>query len=498
MKNIALHIFFLLLTLTVAAQQNNVPAQAKQKFNQTEKSAEQVTDTKKQQAEQLNQTTQSTFSTKRYSVQGEQRLSSFKRDPSKGKFSNLNAKKQNYISPFRPNAAGDRFKSSLSGDWQFQQDANGNNLESLKEKGTTIFTDDVGYQKMKNQKFEPKNISGSDLKGDAASKLKDASKNPDTGLDAVKSSSKKLLTVDKPTMFGAEPENPEGSTQQYSEKLKKQMKDSLVGEKVMKAWDALEPLAKKNASEQDYLDALNGAKPSNAFDKGVADASAQGQQMNGLNDQIDARDLSALRLPDSILSDLEPLRHYRVPDKYAGLVDSLRDINLNKNELVMDEKKLSEEAKAAIVKKKPRPFDKFYGEAIVGYLKDGKATLFQASPSLGYHFTDNLSLGMGPNILGRVEEKKLTVTVGFRSFMKLEMLKHRAYLQVEDNVNPTAAKTEVLLRSPHNILTGGGVVLPISKKIGLNACVLYRINNHDTDPSSPWVVRLGISSLKLK
>jgi hypothetical protein len=304
-------------------------------------------------------------------------------------------------------------------------------------------------------------------------------------------------------MYGQEPDDVSGSPAVYSEKIKQQIKDSLGWEHLEKFANVLSTVAKKDVSQQDFINALNKAAPDNKA-LGMVDLNSgklnadDGSKLTGLHHQIENPDLSKLRLPDSVLSELEPLRNYTVPDKYAAIVDSLRDVFMENSNMQLEEKKLSEDAKAEIAKKKPGPFDKFYAEAILGYLKDGKATLFQLSPSAAYHFTDNISLGAGPNILGRLEGKKLNITMGFRTFVKAEIFKQRAYLQVEDDVNPAPVKREMLWTSPHNILTGGGVLFPISRKMAINMCVLYRINNHGSDPSSPWVFRLGLSSMKLK
>jgi|GEM_PF-3478110 len=423
----------------------------------------------------------------------------------------LKLKSQNYLADFNTKSASAYFRNSLARDWQFTADGSGNNAGQLKNQAIGIFTGHPSLNKFDQLKLEAGNlrmpemddISTSDIKAKASEYLEKQLESENKAVGEIKEASKKLMSVEKASLYGQVPEDLSRSTKVYSEKIKQKIKDSLRLEQVEKYANALSTLAKKDVSEQDFINALNKVAPENNV-LGKVDVNTHtlnadnGEQLKNIHGQIEDFDLSKMRLPDSILSELEPLRSYTVPDKYTRLVDSLRNEYSQYSNMALDEKKITEETKAVVAKRKPDFLQKFYAEAILGYLKDGKATLFQASPSAGYHFTDNLSVGLGPNVLGRIEGKKVSVTMGLRSYVKAEIFKQRAYLQVEDNVNPAPVKPEVLWKSPHNILGGGGILFPISGKLALNACILYRFNNHDTDPSSPWVFRLGLSSMKLK
>jgi len=121
----------------------------------------------------------------------------------------------------------------------------------------------------------------------------------------------------------------------------------------------------------------------------------------------------------------------------------------------------------------------------------------QIAPSWGYHFTNTISVGLGPQIAIQYQEKKLNGVVGFRSFIKAEFFKQRGYFQVEDNIGQSQVNSDALRQTKHSILVGGGGILPISKKIGINLSVFYRVNQKDVQPGgSPWVFRVGLSSIK--
>lgn len=141
-------------------------------------------------------------------------------------------------------------------------------------------------------------------------------------------------------------------------------------------------------------------------------------------------------------------------------------------------------------------------------LPDKQVTIFQLSPSLGYHLTPTFSIGLGPNLLLQGEKQKIGSQWGMRSFVKNEFFNQRLYAQVEDLINfPQMSYQEVesgKFDSQHNLLIGAGYVLPFSKSFGLNSSLLYRIAGQDNVPgnintaSSPWVIRIGISSIKEK
>lgn len=293
-----------------------------------------------------------------------------------------------------------------------------------------------------------------------------------------------------------------GAKKIYSEKQLEQLRDSLGGATFDSLFQLASVLAKKEVSKEDFLDAIGsslpGTSPLNNVNMDEQSLNVPGAETLS-NMPASMSDLSKVKLPQSALSELPPLSGNEVSDRYLKLVDSLRDLNLKKERLTLEEKKIEDDVKAAIVQEKPKFLDKSYFEGIVGYLKDGDVTLLQASPSLGYHFTSSLSVGAGPSILLRAEDKQWSTSFGFRSFLKAELLRRRVYLQLEDDVKPGRIDAERTFRTPHSILLGGGGLIPLTKKMAINPSLLYRINNDQSAaPTSPWVFRLGISTIKPK
>ncbi len=69
-----------------------------------------------------------------------------------------------------------------------------------------------------------------------------------------------------------------------------------------------------------------------------------------------------------------------------------------------------------------------------------------------------------------------------RTFTKMEVWKQRAYFQLEDNINQAKINAESIRRSTHDVLGGVGAILPVTKSLGLNLCVMYRLNNDAGTP----------------
>jgi hypothetical protein len=74
------------------------------------------------------------------------------------------------------------------------------------------------------------------------------------------------------------------------------------------------------------------------------------------------------------------------------------------------------------------------------------------------------------------------------------------YIQLEDNIDPLEINTESIAQTKHSVLAGGGCLLPILKTMAINPSIFYRVNNSDTQfaNGSPWVFRMGISSISKK
>jgi hypothetical protein len=122
----------------------------------------------------------------------------------------------------------------------------------------------------------------------------------------------------------------------------------------------------------------------------------------------------------------------------------------------------------------------------------------QVSPGLGYRVKENFSIGLGPTLLLSRQNEKWNVSLGYRAFAKYEIFHQRAYLQTEYLQDPGQVNSEYFRQSKHSILAGAGYLLPLSKKLAINICLLYRVNNtaYSQGVQSPWVFRLGLSTIK--
>jgi hypothetical protein len=302
-------------------------------------------------------------------------------------------------------------------------------------------------------------------------------------------------------------DNLAGAKKIYSEKYKKKLYDSLGLKEADSIFNVASAFSKKEVSKEDLLQSINSSFPAdqklNSAGLNTNQEALQApneQKINSLPTSFDKSDLAKVKLPADVLTELPPIHGKQVDKTYMKLVDSMRLINLKAENLKMKEETVNKDIKAAIFKEKESFLHKSYIEGVVGYLQTGKVTLFQASPSFGYHFTNFLSLGIGPNILVKYEDNKFNASVGLRYFSKIEFFQRRAYLQAEDNIMPANVNTEYVNKSGHAVLVGGGVLLPITKSIALNPSLMYRISttNGANSSGTPWVFRLGISSIKVK
>ncbi len=311
-----------------------------------------------------------------------------------------------------------------------------------------------------------------------------------------------VSTLQKQIEAGNLKETLTGTKKVYSDKYKRNMRDSLGLQKADSIFKVANAFAKTPTPEEDLLKKINSPLPPPAMDSKSMRGMAKDSLQQGTSDwktmaeQAKNNDLSNFKLPDSLLSELKPLSGRTIDSKYVEDIDSVRDAALKVKKLSMDEEKLTDEIKRTAFKDKPRFTDKIYFEGILGFVNDSTVTIAQISPSLAYRFAKFFSVGAGPTLSVQVQEKKVNLTGSVRSFVKGEIFKQRAYLQVEDNFAPrTAINREILSNSKHAVLAGGGGLLPLSKKIALNLAVLYRINGEDTR-QTPWVFRIGISSIK--
>jgi hypothetical protein len=280
----------------------------------------------------------------------------------------------------------------------------------------------------------------------------------------------------------------------YSEKALKKIYDSLGLSKM----DTLLALAasKREVTKEEMLDAINFSMPSTPSDKLSGEDYLN--ESKKLAEGYQRPDLSTMKLPTDALRELPPMRGYQIPSDSIPFLDSLRNLNLKRSDLKLKQTEVSGDLEEAIAKEKSKFWDRAYIDGVLSYLKDGDANLFQLSPSLGYHFTSRLSVGLGPSVLVKSERKKWSVAVGYRAFLRIDVLPKRLYAQLEDNVEPGSIHSENIQGTKHSILTGAGLLVPVSRLAAINVLLMYRVNNENYAGCnvSPWVFRLGISNFK--
>jgi hypothetical protein len=260
---------------------------------------------------------------------------------------------------------------------------------------------------------------------------------------------------------------------------------------------------KKELSEADMLALVNQKFP------GTPSAlRSQNEATSTAKDSLEAAspgvdkvpNLNSLKLPLDALQQLSPLPGSLVKSKYLKGLDSLRRINLSDEKLKYEERAISERAKLGKIQEKPTFRQRSYFEGVLGLVTGKSLTLYQASPSLGYHFTNSLSLGAGPTVQVIAVEKEVKFNGGVRAFSKVEFLKRQLYLQLEDQMNPWSPRDERIALDKHNVMVGGGVLLSMKAPITLNFSMMYRLNESTVTMSdlSPLVFRIGISSVKIQ
>jgi hypothetical protein len=291
----------------------------------------------------------------------------------------------------------------------------------------------------------------------------------------------------------------------HSDKYIQKMYDSLGIKKADSVFKVASKLAKTEIPKEDLLDKVNAPLKEKtpegmSFDEKTQSLKmADADKLQGLPGKASDIDLASLQLPPDALAELGPLSGNLVDAESLPVVDSMRQVITKAKGYRLDEDQMTEELKRTALEKKPTFFDKSYMEMIVGFVNNTSAvTIVQIAPAWGYHFTDEFSVGLGPTVSVELEErKKINALIGFRSFVKAEFFKQRAYAQVEDNVSQFKLNQDDIGRTTHSLLVGGGGVLPLGKKLGINVAIFYRVNQKDVQPGgNPWVFRIGLSSIK--
>jgi hypothetical protein len=368
-----------------------------------------------------------------------------------------------------------------------------------------------GFQKPDLRKPEIQTLSVDDLKnGDTQEKVKNKLQtkvNPES--DKV---TKKLHKADSVRQVAYDTQNLvdsvmhlESTSKIFSEKYKKKIYDSLGLAKADSIFKVGQNLAAAAVSEDEFLRRLNTplADKTKGFDSlaGLNQdmlLSKYGNSISQYQNKI-PKDLSAIKLPDSILSQLAPLRSGVFDSKYVKAADSMRNVYLKSKNLKLDEDQISDEIKKSEIVKNSKFIDKVYFEGILQYKNDSTLKIVQFAPSMAYQFTSNFSFGAGPNVSIELQKKKIIGITGIRSYLKYQLMGQRAYLQVEDNIENIKFGPELTRKKNiHSVLVGAGGILGLWGKIGINYSILYRVNSPQTNVlhRSPWVFRIGLSSIK--
>ena len=295
-----------------------------------------------------------------------------------------------------------------------------------------------------------------------------------------------------------------GTNRIYSEKFKRSVYDSLGASKADSLFNVVSPYLKNPVSKEDLIAKINtplSEQPPMPEGVGYDEktgtlTSEDADKLQQLPEQATNKDLTKLKLPDSLLSELPPLSGAVIDSSYLRYIDSVRLASMEAKGLMLDEKQITEEIKQSALKEKPGFLDKLLFEGIVGYMQDTSFTIVQITPALAYQMK-SLTIGAGPMLSAEFKEKKIGGQFGLRTFAKYDVYKQFVYWQLEDQMEQSKLDKEDIKKSRHSVLTGAGFIVPITKGLAININLLYRINQEHINPQgSPWVFRIGLSSFK--
>jgi hypothetical protein len=306
-----------------------------------------------------------------------------------------------------------------------------------------------------------------------------------------------------------------GAKRIYSHKYIQKLYDSLGLKKADSVFQVAKRFSRTEVPKEDLLNRLNTDINEKSEAAGIDYDKKTGapkgddfEKLNALPDEYDklkeggagvlkGKDIADLKLAGEELVDLPPLRSLQVDTENMPVIDSMRKVAMKAKNIRLDENRLTDEIKRSSFKKNLSFLDKSYFEGILGVIDDTTFTIVQISPSLGYHLTKTFSIGLGPVLSLEYQHRKVNAVVGFRSFIKNEFWKQRAYLQFEDNARPSLNGIESIRTLQHSLLAGGGGLLPISDKLAINIGIFYRVNQDQVQfGGSPWVFRIGLSTVK--
>lgn len=313
------------------------------------------------------------------------------------------------------------------------------------------------------------------------------------GVEKLRNTVERVSTTDTKSTLEAASELTNVKTI-FSQRQLAQFRDSLGSKKYDSIFNKASLLSKKKeVGKDDLLQALNQSFADKAKKPSIDQSSVMSQVSKEASGQAD--EITKGQLPKDVLEQLPPLSGNLMDSKYIPLIDSIRNKKLSDQQLKLKEKKLSDNVTEAVFKKKPRFFDKTYFDGVIGVVGNENATIVQIAPALGYHFLPTVSVGVGPMLSLQRQGNLFNSTIGIRSFAKVELFKQRGYLQVEHQMRPYVVDTKNLTPERGNILIGGGVIKKLYNKLAINVSLMYRIDQTEISGSSPWVFRLGISTI---
>jgi hypothetical protein len=281
-----------------------------------------------------------------------------------------------------------------------------------------------------------------------------------------------------------------------SERQLNKLRDSLGLKKFDSIYNKATLLAtKKEVSKEDLLQTLNQSMAEKIKQPAIDESKVMNASKQEVVDQFNGMDLKSIKLSPEVLQQLPPLSGNLVDSKFMKLLDSLRNRKLSDQQLKLKERELGKNATEAVFKKRPTFLDKAYFDGVIGVVGNENATILQIAPSLGYHFLPLFSLGIGPMLSLQKQDGDFNSTIGIRSFAKVELFKQRGYLQVEHQISPYKVDSKNFTPANGNFFVGGGVVRKLYNKIAINLSLLYRINEVEIAGASPWVFRIGISTV---
>lgn len=282
----------------------------------------------------------------------------------------------------------------------------------------------------------------------------------------------------------------------YSEKLLQKIKDSIGISKFQELYQKANGLSsKKDVAPSDFMSMLN-VSSSMSGSSGMLEKGKQARASSA-NPEALSKGFDPVngKVPSAFLTELEPLAGNQLDSKLLKAVDSVRKARLKKQRFKVSQHDLGP-YEEIIFKRKPRFFDKAYADLLMGLVSNSSSTIYQASPSMGYHFLPLFSVGLGPSILIQKQDTRTLSKFGFRSFLKYEVFKQNGYVEAEYQVNPYQLSANNLWVSKGSLLSGIGIVRPFFGKVAANVSLLYKVS--DANPNvgaSRWVFRLGLSTV---